>query len=336
MKSDTINVHIFFRKPRKFENHSIEKLFRTIIKKKDKNLNFKIRVLPFYSTGFFKRFFNCIWAFFNQGDINHISGDVNFISLFLNKNKTINSFMDCYNLRQYHGIKKKLFKFFWFYIPIQKSKYITTISEFSRNELKKFNKIQKKIHVIPAFLPDLEYKFKRIRKTKILVIGTTKNKNLDRILEVVKTLNFEIIILGKINIKQQKFLKKNKIKFKNFIDISEKKLIDIYNHSILLLFPSLYEGFGLPIIEAQRMRVPVITSNISPMKEIVKKSGILVNPKNIDEIKYSLKKLIYNKNFRMKLIKKGYKNSFRFKSCQASQKYFQLYKKLHIENSLDN
>ena len=136
MKSDKINVHIFLRKPYKFENHSIEKLFKTIIKKKDKNIKFKFLICPFESDGFFKRLINCLWAFFNQGDVNHISGDINFISLFLNSNKTINTFHDCYNLREYKGFKKTLFKLFWFDIPIKKSKYITTVSNFTKSEIK--------------------------------------------------------------------------------------------------------------------------------------------------------------------------------------------------------
>ena len=144
IKADKISVHIFLRKPYKFENHSIEKLFNTITKDKDNNFKFKFLICPFYSSGFFKRIFNCFWALFNQGDINHISGDVNFISFFLDKNRTINTFMDCYNLRQYSGFKKMVFKFFWFYIPIKKSKYITTISNFTKREIKKLVKTKKK------------------------------------------------------------------------------------------------------------------------------------------------------------------------------------------------
>ena len=144
IKSDKISVHIFLRKPYKFENHSIEKLFNTITKDKDNNFKFKFLICPFYSSGFFKRIFNCFWALFNQGDINHISGDVNFISFFLDKNRTINTFHDCYNLRQYSGFKKMVYKFFWFYIPIKKSKYITTVSNFTKREIKKLVKTKKK------------------------------------------------------------------------------------------------------------------------------------------------------------------------------------------------
>ena len=328
MKSAKINIHIFLRKPYKFENHSIEKLFKTIIKKKDKDIIFKFLICPFESGGFFKRLINCLWAFFNQGDVNHISGDINFISLFLNKNKTINTFHDCYNLREYTGFKKKLFKLFWFDIPIKKSKYVTAVSNFTKTEIKKFIKTKKNINVISNFLTHNNYKKHKIKRNKILIIGTTKNKNLDRILLAVKNLNLELVIVGRINIKQIQFMNTYNLKYKNYIDVSEANLISLYNQSIILLFPSLYEGFGLTILEAQKMGVSVITSNISPMKEIAGNSALLVNPKNIKDIRNKLIRLYKNPLLRKHLVKKGYKNLMRFKPENFRKKYFLLYKKI--------
>ena len=108
----------------------------------------------------------------------------------------------------------------------------------------------------------------------------------------IKDIKTEVIIIGKINENQIKYLRENKINYKNYINVSENVLMSFYNQAMVLLFPSLYEGFGLPIIEAQRMCVPVITSNISPMKEIVNKSAILVNPKDINDIK-KIKKYMF-------------------------------------------
>ncbi len=329
-KIDKINVHLFLRKPYNFENHSVEKLFKTIAKDKDCNLNFEFLVCPFHSNGFFKRIYNCFWAFWNQGEINHISGDINFISLFLNKNKTINTFLDCYSLRRLSGLKRIIYKYFWFYLPIKNSKYVTTISNFSKKELKKFININKKIHVVSAFLPDGNYKINRkIKKNKILIIGTTKNKNLDRILISIKDIKMETIIIGKINKNQVKYLIENQIKYKNYINISEAKLINCYNQARVLLFPSLYEGFGLPIIEAQRMSVPVITSNISPMKEIANKSAILVNPKDINDIRKKLNKICFDSKLRKTIIKKGYINSLNFNPKVFKKQYFDLYEKIY-------
>ena len=336
MNKKVINVHIFLRKPRKFENHSLEKIFLTLTKKIDNRLHFKILICPFISSGFLKRLLNTLWAFFNQGDVNHITGDVNFISIFLKKEKTINTFHDCYKLRKFSGIKKKIFKFFWFYLPLISSKYITTVSQFSKNELNTLVKVKKKIFVIPNFIPNIKYKLKKqIRRNKILIIGTTENKNIDRILYAIKDLKEEIIIVGKISDNQKDFLKKNKIIYNNYINISDRKLFKIYNQGKMLLFPSLYEGFGLPIIEAQRFKVPVITSNISPMKEIVKDSALLVDPKNIGDIKKKILKLKNNKKLLKEIIKKGYLNSSRYKLSLSRIKYFNIYKKIFDDNNVN-
>ena len=76
------------------------------------------------------------------------------------------------------------------------------------------------------------------------------------------------------------------------------------------------------------MRVPVITSNISPMKEIVNNSALLVNPKDIKDIRIKLKKLYYNTKLRQTIIKKGYINSLNFDPNNFKKKYFHLYEKI--------
>jgi glycosyltransferase involved in cell wall biosynthesis len=278
-------VHIFLRKPVKSINHSIEKLFHKIAKEKSDEFKFVFLKCPFYSKGILRRFFNCIWALCNQGDINHISGDVNFISLFLNKSKTINTFHDCYHLKYLTGLKKIIYKFFWYSMPIKKSKYITTISNFTKYELKKNIKTDRKIAVIKNFSTINSCVINKSKKKHFfIVIGTTDNKNLDRILSAVKNLKFKLVIVGYLNSSQKEFIKKNRIKHKNFINVSEAKIIQLYSQSLVLINPSLYEGFGLTNLEAQAMGVPVLTSNISPIKSIMGKSAILVNPYNVNEI----------------------------------------------------
>ena len=81
-------IHLFFRKPVKDLNFSIENWYFELIKNfKHKNIEFIVKVCPLESTGVLKRIFITFWAFFNQGDVNHVCGDINFISLFLNKKK---------------------------------------------------------------------------------------------------------------------------------------------------------------------------------------------------------------------------------------------------------
>ena len=97
------------------------------------------------------RLYLIFWAYFNQGHVNHISGDINFISFLLTKKKKINTFLDCRLLNEFTGIKKIIYKLFWFYIPIHKSYINTCISNFTKNEIKK--KIIKKDSISLKVLP---------------------------------------------------------------------------------------------------------------------------------------------------------------------------------------
>ena len=98
--------------------------------------------------------------------------------------------------------------------------------------------------------------------------------------------------------------------------------------SFVLINPSLYEGFGLTNLEAQKMGVPVITSNISPIKEIMRDSAILINPNDENEIYRNLNKIYSDKLLRNKIIIKGYKNILDYDVSFAKKKYFDLYKKI--------
>ena len=105
-------------------------------------------------------------GFFNQGDINHITGDINFISLLLNKEKTINTILDTYSLKRLGGLKKTVFQIFWLKIPINKSKLIIAISKKTKAEIVKFVKLKSMLKVIDL---SINSKFKTcISKKKII------------------------------------------------------------------------------------------------------------------------------------------------------------------------
>ncbi|NER44774.1 glycosyltransferase family 4 protein [Bacillus megaterium NBRC 15308 = ATCC 14581] len=78
----------------------------------------------------------------------------------------------------------------------------------------------------------------------------------------------------------------------------------LYNNAELIVFPSLYEGYGLPVIEAIRFGKPLITSDINPMKEISRGAAILINPKSTEELKKSILKVLSNDDVKDALVKK--------------------------------
>lgn len=325
------NVHIFIRKKNSVFHQSIER-FVTQLKTNinHKEINIKILECPLASVGFFNRVYLIFWAYFNQGDVNHICGDVNYISLFLSKKKTINTFLDCRLLSEFIGIKKIIYKLFWFYMPIHKSSINTCISNFTKNEIKKNFKKKENINfkVLPVplvqkYSSNINHKIK-----KILIIGTEKHKNIENSLKALSGLNISLIIVGKLNKNCRDLIKVSNINYKNYINISNKKLNKIYKTCNILLMPSTYEGFGMPIIEAQISSMPVITSNKQPMKNLAGKNALKVNPNKIFEIRKAVKKLINNDRYFYKLSRQGIINALKYESKLVNKVYLNLYLKI--------
>lgn len=108
---------------------------------------------------------------------------------------------------------------------------------------------------------------------------------------------------------------KNDIILTGWVDEDKKNYL--LNNADVFLFPSMYEGFGFPILEAQSVDVPVITSCISSMPEVAGKGAILVNPHNLEEIADAMMRIINDENLRKDLIENGRENLKRFswKNC---------------------
>lgn len=100
------------------------------------------------------------------------------------------------------------------------------------------------------------------------------------------------------------------VTFTPFID--EKDKVILYKMSLMVYYASLYEGFGVPIIEAQACHIPVITSNISSMPEVMGNSAIFVNPYEIKEIEEAIITLFHDQLLRERLIHNGYSNALKY------------------------
>jgi len=94
--------------------------------------------------------------------------------------------------------------------------------------------------------------------------------------------------------------------------VSEQEKWQLLKNADLFVLPSFYEGFGMPILEAQAAGCPVITSNISSMPEVAGDGAVLIDPKNIEQIAQIMYKIISNNQFKNDLITKGYQNIKRF------------------------
>ena len=105
----------------------------------------------------------------------------------------------------------------------------------------------------------------------------------------------------------------------------QKDMIQLMGSAICLTYVSYFEGFGMPILEAQTLGRAVITSNLDPMTYVGGKGALYVNPKNIKSIRNGVKQIISNGKLRDKLIANGFENIKRFKKRNILQGHLNCY-----------
>lgn len=116
--------------------------------------------------------------------------------------------------------------------------------------------------------------------------------------------------------------------------VSNEELAAYYSNAECFVFPSLYEGFGFPPLEAMSCGCPVISSNVSSLPEVVGEATIQINPHNIDELVEAIREVLTNKDLRKEMIQEGFKRAHKFSWERAAQKTLQVYQK--VEEKLRN
>ena len=232
----------------------------------------------------------------------------------------------------------------------QKSDLIITISESAKNDIiKNLGVTEDKIEIVHPGI-DLENysqkyekeELERIRKKYnlpseyILYLGTIEpRKNIERTIkafikykkEVKDDLKF--VIVGGKGWKYDNIMKLiesmgTDIILTGYIDEEDK--VPIYKLAQIFVFPSLYEGFGMPILEAMASGTPVITSNISSMPEVAGNAGMLVDPFNENEIFEAYKKILSDDELKKEMVQKGLEQAKKFewkKSVEMLEKIYE-------------
>jgi glycosyltransferase involved in cell wall biosynthesis len=191
---------------------------------------------------------------------------------------------------------------------IQNAELIICISESTKKDLYQFYpNLNTKVKVIyngvgEKFMKIYDYK---TFNSRVLYVGDRKNyKNFDQLVNALNFTNdFQLDLVGGGKLTKQEILKLGKINFKHHERISDEDLNQLYNTAFALVYPSLYEGFGLPIIEAFKAGCPVICHNGSSTVEIANDCAIVgeISPDFILESLMKLKDL----EIRKKLIDRG-------------------------------
>ena len=295
-------------------------------------------------------------------DIHHIieEGYAHLIDLPLDNKRTIVTVHDLIPLLSWKGIiqnlnyphRPRLAEYS--FNSLKRAAHIITISQNTKKDLIKFCGVKKKnISVIyngcgKLFKP-LPKKHKEIlRKSKfkfptdsflILIMGHQSYKNHETALKVLSQLrlkkkNIYIVRLGRKNESWSK-LKKYYSLNKYIIELNWLKpneVSELYNSVDCLLFPSWYEGFGRPPLEAMASGVPVVASNVASIPEVVGKAGLLYDPNDVKGMTKGINLILKNKKVRNQMIKKGIKQSFLFSWEKNVEETIKVYKSIISRN----
>lgn len=241
-----------------------------------------------------------------------------------------------------NAVSKKFYLWYKFLIPkiCKNSKLIFTLSEFSKNDLFNELKINKdKTKIIHCSFSE-NFKFLNISREKIIlsVASLQPYKNLEGLIKAFiflknknKFFDYKLVLVGGYN--KNVFAKTNLFELsKNRDDIvftgylSDEKLVEYYNKACLFVFPSFFEGFGIPPLEAMACGCPCVVSNAASLPEVCGDAAYYVNPYDVEDIARGIERVLTDENLRQDLIRKGFENIKRFSWQDSARKIIKIIK----------
>jgi glycosyltransferase involved in cell wall biosynthesis len=311
---------------------SIERLFEGVRQEFSEDWQIEVCVSPHPSHGVQARVRNLMAAAKRKADIHHIVGDVHYLALGLPGKKVMLTIHDCAVLERVKSCQRELLRQLWFVQPMRRAAVVTTISETTKQQLRGWvGTLADKVVVVPncvraEFQPDP--KPFNTECPVVLQVGTGWNKNVVGVARALIGLPCRFEIVGQLDNCQRAAIDATGVRYSELGWISDGDLLEAYHRCDLLIFASYYEGFGLPIIEAQAIGRPVVTSSLSSMPEVAGEGALFVDPGSTISIRGAVNSLLCDERLRTSLVEKGYQNVERFRSNVIAQKYVALYERI--------
>jgi glycosyltransferase involved in cell wall biosynthesis len=242
---------------------------------------------------------------------------------------------------------------------LRKAARVIAVSQFTKNEIEKllaipddrievvYNAIDERFLHGHATEADRELIAQRylVNYPFILYAGAIRpHKNVVRIIEAFSSLKSELqkeqqfpdlklIIIGD-DLSSHPRLRRtvvrsgvqNDVRFLGFVPIEVLRIF--YDVAKVFVFPSLYEGFGLPPLEAMAHGTPVVTSNTSSLPEVAGNAGLLVNPENVFEIRRGLQRVLLDPVLRAQMKQRGYEQAQRFSWLSSVSRILEIYREV--------
>lgn len=268
-------------------------------------------------------------------DLIHQTGDIHYAILGRWRRPVVLTIHDLRFIEEARGFRKMMFWWLWVFLPCWRADRVTVISEFTKARLLALCPVKAgKVRVIPnCVAPEFVARPKPwpAGKPRILQIGTTHNKNVGRVIEASRGLPIQLAFLGKLTTEQRQLLDQQGTAYEEFCGLSKDEAVALYAACDLVIFVSTYEGFGLPIVEAQAVGRPVLTSDLSPMREVAGGGALLVDPVKVNDIRAGLRRLLEDAGLRQQLVAAGYQNVRRYSAEAVAGQYAAVYREV-LEN----
>jgi glycosyltransferase involved in cell wall biosynthesis len=261
--------------------------------------------------------------------------------LIINFTKQIITIHDILPLKYPYQYKLQYY-YFKFILPMlaKRSKKIITVSNNTKKDLVSYYHISDKMIDVIYNSFDKEH-FSKVSSNEykekfgdyLLFVGASyPHKNLERAIKGFISSGIDskyklIVVGGRENYKnwvKQQF-SKQQLKNVYFIDyVNYEKLPILYSNAKALIYPSLYEGFGIPPLEAMASGCPVIASNTSSIPEVCQDAAFYFNPEDISEISNAIRTVLNNDNLKEELIQKGFKRVNQFSWRESAKKLLEI------------
>jgi glycosyltransferase involved in cell wall biosynthesis len=311
--------------------YSIERIFDDVRRELPADIEVKVEICRYQSHGLWRRIYNILEAAFRQRQVGHVTGDVHFLTYAMRRSRTVLTITDCVLLEK-KGLGRWAIWFLWYWLPMRRCSVITVISAATKRQLLSHVRCDpERIQVVHCSVADrfqADPRPFRAGRPRILQVGTTANKNIERVAEALRGLSCQLVVIGRLSESQRHALKTNGVDYETRQDIDDDALVAQYREADILIFASVYEGFGLPIVEANAIGRPVVTSNLSSMPEIAGDAACLVDPYDVASIRSGVERVIAHEAYRNHLVSAGHRNVERFRPAAISKRYADIYRRI--------
>lgn len=323
------------RRPIAGLHYSMENVFSEVRGEMPVDIDASVATCPSPSRGITNRLRNM--AFTQRAaakcDVLHITGDVHYVGLLVPRRQCVLTIHDCGGLRELRGIKRFLLRKLWFEWPMQWVHEVSVVSSATKDELRRLvpgvradritvvpNPVGREFEVWPKEFDE--------RSPRVLQVGTKENKNILRLCEALRGIACSVRVIGPLHEKQAAAFNENRIDYTSGEQLSRGEIVEEYRRADIVAVASTYEGFGLPVIEAQATGRVVIAADIGGIREVAGRGACWVDPLDVESIRRGFGEVIGNSGYRRELVREGLENVKRFGAREIAGRYADIYRRV--------